>query len=181
MGAPMILGAALGGGISAARGGNPLLGALLGGVGGGVFGAASGGAAAAANAGAGLAPAATGLKLGAAGATGLTAPAAFSGLGLTPATSGLAAGTASLAPPAMAGYGLAPAATSVSFMDTLSQIPKSFSQFNRENPFVTNMASNAAQEEFRQKQVANPGLLRGRPADEQAMQYTSGVPKISLI
>lgn len=42
---PMLIGAALGGGISAARGGNPLTGALLGGitggVGGGVFNTAS--------------------------------------------------------------------------------------------------------------------------------------------
>ena len=39
---PMLIGAALGGGISAARGGNPITGALLGGIGGGVYGAASG-------------------------------------------------------------------------------------------------------------------------------------------
>jgi hypothetical protein len=45
---PMLIGAALGGGVSAARGGNPLTGALLGGIGGGVFGAASGAAGAAA-------------------------------------------------------------------------------------------------------------------------------------
>ena len=44
---PMLIGAALGGGVSAARGGNPLTGALLGGIGGGVFGAASGAAGAA--------------------------------------------------------------------------------------------------------------------------------------
>jgi hypothetical protein len=43
----MLIGAALGGGVSAARGGNPLTGALLGGIGGGVFGAASGAAGAA--------------------------------------------------------------------------------------------------------------------------------------
>lgn len=186
MGAPMILGAALGGGISAARGGNPLLGALLGGVGGGVFGAASGGAAAAANAGAGLAPAATGLKLGSAGATGLKLGAS-TGLGSLassaglPASAGLAPGVSNLAAPAMTGYGLTPAATSIGFMDTLQQLPKSAMQFSRENPFVTNMASNAAQEEFRQKQVQNPGLLRGRPAEEQAMPYSSSVPQISLI
>lgn len=178
MGAPVMLGAMLGGVTSAARGGNPLLGALLGGVGGGVFGAASGGAAAAANAGAGLAPAATGLKMGA--ATGLTAPTAFSGLGLTPA-SGLAPGVANLAPPAMSGVGLSPAATSVGLMDTLQKIPKSFGEFSRENPFTTKLATEAAQEEFRQKQVQNPGLLRGRPADEQAMQYSSPIPKISLL
>lgn len=45
---PMLIGAALGGGISAARGGNPLTGALLGGIGGGVFSGASGLASAAA-------------------------------------------------------------------------------------------------------------------------------------
>jgi hypothetical protein len=68
-----------------------------------------------------------------------------------------------------------------SLMSTLQQVPKSFMQFGQENPMAMNLASNMAQEEFRQKQVQNPGLLRGRPADEQAMQYTSGVPKISLI
>jgi len=178
MGAPVMLGAMLGGATSAARGGNPLLGALLGGVGGGVFGAASGAAGAAANAGAGLAPAATGLKMGA--ATGLTAPTAFSGMGLTPA-SGLAPGVANLAPPAMSGVGLSPAATSVGLMDTLQKIPKSFSEFSRENPFATRLAGQAAEEEFRQKQVQNPGLLRGRPAEEQAMPYSSPIPKISLL
>jgi hypothetical protein len=45
---PMLIGAALGGGMSAARGGNPITGALLGGIGGGVYGAASGMASAAA-------------------------------------------------------------------------------------------------------------------------------------
>jgi len=50
MGAPMMIGAALGGITSAARGGNPLTGALLGGIGGGVFGAASGAAGGAAGA-----------------------------------------------------------------------------------------------------------------------------------
>lgn len=147
MGAPMILGAALGGGLSAARGGNPLLGALLGGVGGGVFGAASG-----------AAGAATG---GAAQAAGIAANPA-----LSMGAMNTAAGQAMAAP---------------SLMSTLQQMPKSFMQFGQENPMAMNLASNAAQEEFRQKQVPNPGLLRGRPADEQAMQYTSGVPKISLI
>lgn len=47
---PMLIGAALGGGLSAARGGNPITGALLGGIGGGVFGAASGAAGAASGA-----------------------------------------------------------------------------------------------------------------------------------
>lgn len=45
---PMLIGAALGGGISAARGGNPITGALLGGIGGGVISGASGLASAAA-------------------------------------------------------------------------------------------------------------------------------------
>lgn len=45
---PVLIGAALGGGVSAARGGNPLTGALLGGIGGGVFSGASGLASAAA-------------------------------------------------------------------------------------------------------------------------------------
>ena len=184
MGAPVMLGAALGGVASAARGGNPLLGALRGGVGGGVFGAASGGAAAAANAGAGLAPAATGLKMGATtglklgASTGMGSLASSAGL---PASAGLAPGVSQLAAPTMTGYGLTPAATSVGLMDTLQKIPKSFGEFSRENPFTTKLAGQAAEEEFRQKQVQNPGLLRGRPADEQAMQYSSPIPKISLL
>jgi len=184
MGAPMILGAALGGGLSAARGGNPLLGALLGGVGGGVFGAAGGGAAAAANAGAGLAPAATGLKMGATtglklgASTGLGSLAGSAGL---PASAGLAPGVSNLAAPAMTGYGLTPAATSIGFMDTLQRLPNEFMKFSRENPVATNLASSAMQEEFRQKEVSNPGLLRGNPVDEQAMQYSSPIPKFSLL
>lgn len=146
MGAPMVLGAALGGITSAARGGNPLTGALLGGIGGGVFGAASGAASGAAGA--------------AQAANIAAAPAASMGAINT------AAGQAMAAP---------------SLMSTLQQVPKSFMQFGQENPMAMNLASNAAQEEFRQKQVPNPGLLRGRPADEQAMQYSSPIPKISLL
>lgn len=50
---PMLIGAALGGGISAARGGNPITGALLGGLTGGVGGSLWGAASSAAGAGAG--------------------------------------------------------------------------------------------------------------------------------
>ena len=54
-----MVGAALGGGVSAAQGGNPLKGALLGAVGGGIGGAALGAGAAGAGAGAGAAQAAS--------------------------------------------------------------------------------------------------------------------------
>ena len=145
-----MVGAALGGGMSAARGGNPLKGALLGAVGGGIGGAVAAGAGAGAGAAAGATQAA--------------------GIAANPALSMGAVNTAAGA--TMANPGL---------MATLQQVPKSFMQFGQENPMAMNLASNMAQEEFRQKQVANPGLLRGRPADDQAMQYTSGVPKISLI
>jgi|LakMenE01Jun11ns_1017448.scaffolds.fasta_scaffold9913541_3 hypothetical protein len=146
MGAPMVLGAALGGITSAARGGNPLTGALLGGIGGGVFGAASGAAGGAAGA--------------AQAANIAAAPAASMGAINT------AAGQAMAAP---------------SLMSTLQQVPKSFMQFSKDNPFTMNMASNLAQEEFKQSPVQNPGLLRGRPAEEQAMPYSSPVPKFSLL
>jgi len=146
MGAPMVLGAALGGITSAARGGNPLTGALLGGIGGGVFGAASGAASGAAGA--------------AQAANIAAAPAASMGAINT------AAGQAMAAP---------------SLMSTLQQVPKSFMQFSKDNPFTMNMASNLAQEEFKQSPVQNPGLLRGRPAEEQAMPYSSPIPKISLL
>jgi hypothetical protein len=146
MGAPMVLGAALGGITSAARGGNPLTGALLGGIGGGVFGAASGAAGGAAGA--------------AQAANIAAAPAASMGAINT------AAGQAMAAP---------------SLMSTLQQVPKSFMQFSKDNPFTMNMASNLAQEEFKQSPVQNPGLLRGRPAEEQAMPYSSPVPKFTLM
>jgi hypothetical protein len=141
-----MLGAALGGITSAARGGNPLTGALLGGIGGGVFGAASGAAGGAAGA--------------AQAANIAAAPAASMGAINT------AAGQAMAAP---------------SLMSTLQQVPKSFMQFSKDNPFTMNMASNLAQEEFKQTPVQNPGLLRGRPAEEQAMPYSSPVPKFSLL
>jgi hypothetical protein len=142
----MVLGAALGGITSAARGGNPLTGALLGGIGGGVFGAASGAAGGAAGA--------------AQAANIAAAPAASMGAINT------AAGQAMAAP---------------SLMSTLQQVPKSFMQFGKDNPFTMNMASNLAQEEFKQSPVQNPGLLRGRPAEEQAMPYSSPVPKFTLM
>jgi hypothetical protein len=147
MGAPMMIGAALGGGLSAARGGNPLLGALLGGVGGGVFGAASGAASGAAGA--------------AQAANIAAAPAASMGAINT------AAGQAMAAP---------------SLMSTLQQVPKSFMQFGQENPMAMNLASNAAQEEFRQKQIPTPGLLRGSPGQpEPSVLSQLAAPQISLL
>jgi hypothetical protein len=144
-----MVGAALGGGMSAARGGNPLKGALLGAVGGGIGGAA------AASAGAGAA---------AAGA------AQTAGIAANPALSMGAANTA-------AGATMA----SPSLLATLKQVPSSLNTFAKENPFTMNVASNLAEEEFRQKQVANPGLLRGTQVQDQAMQYTSPIPKFSLM
>jgi hypothetical protein len=149
MGAPMVLGAALGGITSAARGGNPLTGALLGGIGGGVFGAASGAAG---------------------GAGGAAGAAQAANIAAAPAASMGAINTA-------AGQAMA----APSLMSTLQQVPKSFMQFSKDNPFTMNMASNLAQEEFKQTPVQNPGLLRGRPAEEQAMPYSSPIPKISLL
>jgi hypothetical protein len=145
-----MVGAALGGGMSAARGGNPLKGALLGAVGGGIGGAVAAGAGASAGAAAGATQAA--------------------GIAANPALSMGAANTAAGA--TMANPGL---------LATLKQVPSSLNTFAKENPFTMNLASNAAQEEFRQKQVANPGLLRGTQVQEQAMQYTSPIPKISLM
>jgi len=179
-----MVGAALGGGMSAARGGNPIKGALLGAVGGGIGGAVAAGAGtsamAAANAGAGLAPAATGLKMGA--ATGLTAPTSFSGMGLAPASAGLAPGVANLAPPAMTGVGLSPAATSVGLLETLKQVPSALNTFTKENPFTTNVASNLAQQEMNSQPIQSMGLMRGNQIPQQQQQKSSfGVPQISLI
>ena len=80
---PILIGAAIGGGVSAATGGNPLLGAALGAAGGGLGAAAGGAGGAAAGGASGATGGATGGAVGGAtggtvgGATGATAAQAF--------------------------------------------------------------------------------------------------------
>lgn len=193
---PMLIGAALGGGISAARGGNPLTGALLGGltggIGSGVMGAAT---TAASNAAAGglsaaggtLAPS-IGSALGAGGsaiggATGLTAPA-FTGFGLTPAATGMAAGQAALqAPAAFSGLGLTSAAAPT-LMQTAKEIPGAFMDYIKQNPMEALKTTNEFMKQEEQPlppQITPVGLLRGQQMQEEAPAYAMARPKISLI
>ncbi len=147
-----MVGAALGGGMSAARGGNPIKGALLGAVGGGIGGAVAAGAGASAGAAAG----------GAAQAAGIAA---------NPALSMGAINTA--AGSAMANPGL---------LATLKQVPSALNTFTKENPFTTNVASNLAQQEMNSQPIQSMGLMRGNQIPQQQQQKSSfGVPQISLI
>ncbi len=176
---PMLIGAALGGGISAARGGNPITGALLGGLTGGAGGALWGAAGSAASnaaatglstAGGTLAPS-LGAGLGAGGSAlgstvGLTAPGAFTGLGLTPAATGLAAGEAALtAPAAFSGVGLTSAAAPT-FMQTMSQVPSAALGLVTQNPNLAFQGASAANDMMSQQQpLQMPGaspIMRGQ-------------------
>lgn len=149
---PMLIGAMLGGGVSAARGGNPIKGALLGAVGGGIGGAAltSAGVTAGATAG------------GAAQAAGIAANPA-----LSMGAMNTAAGTA------MANPGL---------LATLKEVPSALNTFAKENPFQMNLASNIAQQEMNRQPIQSMGLMRGQqiPMD-QRQKPSFATPQISLI
>lgn len=178
---PMLLGAALGGGISAARGGNPITGALLGGIGGGVFGGASGLASAKLAA---AAPTGTGALAGAGGSGMFTAgtqvanPATYFTAG-NPAAS---LGNALMPQGAIAAS--TPAMSAPTLMQTIKEIPNSFGTFSRENPLMTNVGGQMLRDEFRTQPMAaatQPGLLRGTPSPEQPPQYAMAMPQVSLI
>lgn len=176
---PMLVGAMLGGGVSAARGGNPLKGALLGAVGGGLGGAVLGAGNAAATA----------------GMTGATMPAAASTI--TPMTAGAtySAATpgmvANFATPTMPVYastggstGFIPSITApATLMDRLSAATK----FTRENPFQMNMASNIMQEDAARdaqrmaEMRARSGLISGKQIQEMPQRSSFAVPQFSLI
>ena len=181
---PMLLGAALGGGISAARGGNPITGALLGGMGGAVFGGASGLA---------------GSKLAAAAPTGTGALAGGGGSGMftagTQVANPMASGTyfSSGMPAASAGNAFmpegaiaasTPAMSAPTLMQTVKEIPNSFGTFSRENPLMTNVGGQMLRDEFRTQPMAaatQPGLLRGTPSPDQQQMAMFQQPQISLI
>ena len=191
---PMLIGAALGGGISAARGGNPLTGALLGGltggIGSGIMGAAGTAASNAATtglstAGGTLAPT-LGSSIGAGGsaiggATGLTAPA-MTGLGLTPAATGLTAGQAALqAPAAFQGVGLTSAAAPT-FMQTMKEVPGAMMDYIKANPSESLKVGQSLLGEEQPIQAPSAGLMRGQAIPEmQGQQYKFTSPLISLI
>lgn len=178
---PMLIGAALGGGVSAARGGNPLKGALLGAVGGGLGGAALSAGNAAATAGM------TGATMPAAGAastiTPMTAGATYSA-----ATPGMVANFATPTMPTFAATGgstgLLPSITApATLMDQVSAVTK----FAKENPFQMNMASNIMQEDAARdaqrmaEMRARSGLISGKQIQEMPQRSSFAVPQFSLI
>jgi hypothetical protein len=178
---PMLIGAALGGGMSAARGGNPITGALLGGMGGAVFGGASGLAGAKLAA---AAPTGTGALAGAGGSGMFTAgtqvanPATYFTAG-TPIAS---AGNALMPQGAIAAA--TPAMSAPTLMQTIKEIPNSFGTFSRENPLMTNVGGQMLRDELNPQPMAAaapPGLLRGTPQQEQPPQYAMAMPQVSLI
>jgi hypothetical protein len=172
---PMLIGAMLGGGVSAARGGNPLKGALLGAVGGGLGGAVLGAGSSAATA----------------GMTGASAVPVGSAAGAAlPAAPGVAASapfaTATMPTFAATGgsTGLIPSITApATLMDRLSAVTK----FSQENPFQMNMASNIMQQDAQRdaqrmaEMRARSGLMTGKQIPMQQQRSNFGVPQISLI
>ena len=159
---PMLIGAALGGGISALRGGDPLKGALMGAAGGALGGAT------------GLLGAGTGATTGAATGGGF-AGGGYGSLGLAGQTALQGAGSAA----GGAGSGL--------FGNTMMGIGRDFGalqSFAQQNPVLSQqglgMASNLMQTP--QVQMApSAGLMRGQMMQQQPMQFDMQAPQISLI
>lgn len=170
---PMLIGAALGGGVSAARGGNPLKGALLGAVGGGLGGAVLG---------AGNAAATAGMTGASAVPVGSTAGAAL------PAAPGAAGVFAAPTMPTFAATGgstgLIPSITApATLMDQIGAATK----FAKENPFQMNLASNVMQQNAQEdaqrlaEMRARSGLMTGKQIPVQQQRSSFGVPQLSLI
>lgn len=169
---PMLIGAALGGGVSAARGGNPLKGALLGAVGGGLGGAVLGAGNAAATAGM------TGASAVPVGASGLTT------LPATGATGVFAAPTMPTFAATGGSTGLIPSITApATLMDQIGAATK----FAKENPFQMNLASNVMQQNAQEdaqrlaEMRARSGLMTGKQIPVQQQRSSFGVPQLSLI
>ncbi len=174
---PMLIGAMLGGGVSAARGGNPLKGALLGAVGGGIGGAAMNVANPA------MTATMTGATMPAAGTTGVAASAP---LAAAPGASGIFAQATNPVFAATGGStGLIPSITAApTLMDRLSAATK----FSQENPFQMNLASNVMQQDAQRdaqrlaEMRARSGLMTGKQIPTMPQQRSNfGVPQLSLI
>lgn len=199
---PMLIGAALGGGISAARGGNPLKGALLGAVGGGIGGAALGAGNVASTAGmTGASAVPVGTTAGAAlPAAGATTAAQAANIAANPALSMGAMNTAAgstmvnpgiFATPTMPTFaatggstGLIPSITApATLMDQIGAATK----FAKENPFQMNLASNIMQQNAQEdaqrlaEMRARSGLMTGKQIPVQQQRSSFGVPQLSLI
>lgn len=161
---PMLIGAALGGGISALRGGNPLTGALLGAAGGALGGAT------------GLLGGATGATTGATAGTAAGTGGGFVGGGY--GSLGLAGQTAL--------QGAAPAAGGGLFGNTMAGIGKDFGAlqtFAQQNPVLAQQGLGMANTLMQRPpmQMASPNLMRGQQMQQQAPMYAMGQPQISLI
>lgn len=199
---PLLIGAALGGGVSAARGGNPLKGALLGAVGGGLGGAVLGAGNAAATAGmTGASAVPVGSTAGAAlPAAGATTAAQAANIAANPALSMGAMNTAAgstmvnpgiFATPTMPTFaatggstGLIPSITApATLMDQIGAATK----FAKENPFQMNLASNVMQQNAQEdaqrlaEMRARSGLMTGKQIPVQQQRSSFGVPQLSLI
>jgi hypothetical protein len=201
---PMLIGAMLGGGVSAARGGNPLKGALLGAVGGGIGGAALNAGNVAATAqmtGATMPAVGTGVSAGAAlPAAGTATAAQAANIAANPALSFGAANTAAGSTMVNPGIfatatqpvyaatggstGLIPSITApATLMDQLGAAAK----FSKENPFQMNLASNIMQQNAQEdaqrlaEMRARSGLISGKQIPQSQPVSSFGVPQISLI
>ena len=160
---PMLIGAALGGGISALRGGDPLKGALMGAAGG-----ALGGATGLLGAGTGTTAAATGAAAtgGGYGSLGIAGHTALQGAGST------AGGV---------GSGL--------FGNTMAGIGRDFGalqSFAQKNPMQAAQLGGQAMNmifppQQPMPQVQAPGIMRGQQMQQQPMQFDMQAPQISLI
>ena len=170
---PMLIGAMLGGGVSAARGGNPLKGALLGAVGGGLGGAVLGAGNAAATAGM---TGASAVPVGSTAGAALPAAPGAAGVFATPTMPTFAATGGST--------GLIPSITApATLMDQIGAATK----FAKENPFQMNLASNVMQQNAQEdaqrlaEMRARSGLMTGKQIPVQQQRSSFGVPQLSLI
>jgi hypothetical protein len=170
---PMLIGAMLGGGVSAARGGNPLKGALLGAVGGGIGGAALGAGNVASTAGM---TGASAVPVGSTAGAALPAAPGAAGVFATPTMPTFAATGGST--------GLIPSITApATLMDQIGAATK----FAKENPFQMNLASNVMQQNAQEdaqrlaEMRARSGLMTGKQIPVQQQRSSFGVPQLSLI
>ena len=170
---PLLIGAALGGGVSAARGGNPLKGALLGALGGGLGGAVLGAGNAAATAGM---TGASAVPVGSTAGAALPAAPGAAGVFATPTMPTFAATGGST--------GLIPSITApATLMDQIGAATK----FAKENPFQMNLASNVMQQNAQEdaqrlaEMRARSGLMTGKQIPVQQQRSSFGVPQLSLI
>lgn len=150
---PMLIGAALGGGISAARGGNPITGALLGGITGGIGSGVMGAAGAAAG--------------------NTAANTLASGIAAQPALS--MAGAQTAAGQAMASPGL------MATIKEMPSALGSYVKANPMETLKLGNSLLGDQQQQMMPQAQSAGLIRGQQMQEQPQQFAMARPQISLI